>query len=207
MAKKKIVYGTGCIESVLDGTEHQFQERSIRIPTEYSYIGAMPPVLNQGNTVKCVCYSLCSYLDWKKNTYEGDNNGSQYSIDDLFEIREDKHAPGMQIKEALRYLKHTGLGGTKIKEYAMIGSAMQAKQAILINGPLVGGLPVYSNHQDNTFWIEGGRFLGGHCITIVGYNKDGFVIRNSWGDKWCNKGHVLLPYSDFTSFFEVWTMI
>jgi len=206
MAKKKI-YGTGCIASVLDGTEYQFQERSVDVPSEYSYIGMMPPVLNQGNSVKCVCYSLTSYLDWKKNMYEGDNNGGQYSIDDLFEIREDKNAPGMQIKEALRYLKHEGLGGTKIKEYAMVGSLRQLKQALVVNGPLVAGLPVYRNSQEGMFWRESGRFLGGHCITLVGYNKDGIIIRNSWGTSWCDHGHVLMPYGDFQNFFEIWTMI
>lgn len=205
--RETVNFGTGCIESKLDGTEHKFQEKSIRVPSEFSYIGAMPPVLDQGQTYKCVCYSLCSYLDWKKNTYEGDNNGGQYSIDKLFSIREDKNAPGMQIKEALRYLKHEGLNGTKIKEYAMVGSIEQLKQALLVNGPLVGGLPVYKYSQDEKFWEEYGSFLGGHCITIVGYNKDGIVIRNSWGSSWCNHGHVLMPYSDFNSFFEIWTMI
>ena len=207
MKTEEIRYGTGCIESVLDGTEHQYRERSVKTPSAFSYIGAMPPVLNQGATFKCVCYSLCSYLDWKKNTYEGDNNGDQYSIDALYSIRGDKNANGMQIKEALRYLKHYGLGGTKIKEYAMVGSPEQAKEALIVNGPLVGGLPVYDLSTSEKFWQENGKFLGGHCITIVGYNTDGFVIRNSWGAGWCNKGHVLMPYSDFTEFFEVWTMI
>lgn len=207
MAKKKMRYGTGCIQSELDGTEYQFQEKSIDVPSEYSYIGMMPPVLNQGRSVKCVCYSLTSYLDWKKNTYEGDNDGGQYDIDALFDIREDKNAPGMQIKEALRYLKHEGLNGTKIKEYAMVGSTRQLKQALVVNGPLVAGLPVYEFYQRDKFWKQGGDFLGGHCITIVGYNKDGIVIRNSWGERWNDHGHVLMPWEDFQSFFEIWTMI
>jgi len=204
---KKMVYGTGCIASELDGTEYKYQERSMDIPSEYTYIGSMPPVLDQGSSFKCVCYSLCSFLDWRKNTYEGDNDGGQYSIDDLFAIRADKNAPGMQIKEALRYLKHTGLGGTRITEYAMVGSIVQLQQAIVTNGPLVGGLPVYSYSQKDKFWREAGSFLGGHCITIVGYNQDGIIIRNSWGKKWCNEGHVLMPYKDFDNFFEIWTMI
>lgn len=208
MAKKsKVIYGTGCLESKLDGTEYQFEEQSMSIPPEYSYLGLMPPVLNQGKTYKCVCYSLTSYLDWRKNAYEGDNNGGQYDIDKLFSIRADKSAPGMSIKEALHYLRHTGLNGTTIDEYAMVGSVMQAQCALILNGPLVGGLPVYENSQDSCFWQKNGRFLGGHCITIIGYNRDGFIIRNSWGDKWCRRGHVLMPYDEFSNFFEVWTMI
>lgn len=206
MKKREMTYGTGCIQSPLDGTEHKFQERSMDLPTEFSYLGAMPPVLNQGRTYKCVCYSLCSYLDWKKNTYEADNDGGQFSIDELFAIREDKNAPGMTIKEALRYLRHNGLNGTKIRDYAMVSSVRQLKQALLVNGPLVGGLPVYTENRHDEFWKKGGSFLGGHCITIVGYNKTGIIIRNSWGDAWCSHGHVLMPYDGFSEFFEVWTM-
>ena len=206
MKKRDMTYGTGCIKSTIDGTEYKFQERSIDLPAEFSYLGAMPPVLNQGRTYKCVCYSLCSYLDWKKNTYEGDNDGGQYSVDELFSIREDKNAPGMTIKEALWYLRHNGLSGTKIKDYAMVDTVKQLKQALLVNGPLVGGLPVYSDNRHDEFWKKGGKFQGGHCITVVGYNKQGIIIRNSWGTEWCSHGHVLMPYSDFGEFFEVWTM-
>lgn len=203
----KKIYGTGCIESKLDGTEYKFEEQSITIPSEYSYIGMMPPVRDQGRSYKCVCYSLTSYLDWKKNSYEGDNNGEQFDVDELFAIREDKQAPGMSIKEALRFLRHEGLNGYKIDEYSMVGSPEQAMQALILNGPLVGGLPVYKYSQNDYFWRKNGDYMGGHCITIIGYNKEGFIIRNSWGSKWAKKGHIVMPYEDFEKFFEVWTMI
>jgi len=37
----------------------------------------------------------------------------------------------------------------------------------------------------------------GHAVAIVGYNKDGFIIQNSWGPSWGHKGFALLPYEDF----------
>ncbi len=42
-----------------------------------------------------------------------------------------------------------------------------------------------------------GRADGGHAIAIVGYTRDGFIIQNSWGKKWGNKGFALLPYEDW----------
>lgn len=41
------------------------------------------------------------------------------------------------------------------------------------------------------------RAEDGHAIAIVGYTRDGFIIQNSWGEKWGNKGFALLPYEDW----------
>ena len=38
---------------------------------------------------------------------------------------------------------------------------------------------------------------GGHAVAIVGYTPQGFVIQNSWGSGWGNKGFALLPYEDY----------
>ena len=29
---------------------------------------------------------------------------------------------------------------------------------------------------------------GGHCVALVGYRKDRFIVRNSWGSGWGDKG-------------------
>ena len=42
-----------------------------------------------------------------------------------------------------------------------------------------------------------GRAVGGHAIAIVGYTRKGFIIQNSWGEKWGTQGFALLPYEDF----------
>ena len=49
--------------------------------------------------------------------------------------------------------------------------------------------------------------LGGHCVTIVGYNKKEFIIRNSWGTGWNNGGYTTYPYNQFGVHWEIWTSI
>lgn len=39
---------------------------------------------------------------------------------------------------------------------------------------------------------------GGHAFVIVGYNRCGFIIQNSWGEGWGSKGQALLSYDDWT---------
>jgi C1A family cysteine protease len=40
------------------------------------------------------------------------------------------------------------------------------------------------------------RFLGGHAVMLVGYNKNKnvFIARNSWGKVWGDKGYFYMPF-------------
>ena len=41
------------------------------------------------------------------------------------------------------------------------------------------------------------RPVGGHAFAIVGYEKDGFIVQNSWGRKWGYEGFALWTYEDW----------
>lgn len=49
-------------------------------------------------------------------------------------------------------------------------------------------LPIIEHTADKT---------GGHAFAIVGYNKDGFIIQNSWGEKWGYYGFAVLGYKEW----------
>ena len=49
-------------------------------------------------------------------------------------------------------------------------------------------LPVIKQHN----YIE-----GAHAYCIVGYNQDGFIIQNSWGENWGKGGFAVLTYNDW----------
>lgn len=38
---------------------------------------------------------------------------------------------------------------------------------------------------------------GGHAFAIVGYNSHGFIVQNSWGEKWGTNGFAILPYTEW----------
>ena len=197
----------GCFPSDLDGTEYIASWPSFTLPTSFSYKNIMPPVRNQGRASTCVCQTLTGMLDVLHNSMVGVTGiCNNYSIDELYDQRLNKNLEGMQFKTALKYLRHHGLGGQKIANYAMCKSIIPIKQAIVMNGPVAAGLPVYED-AGTKFWLPYGRMLGGHAVTLVGYNKKGFIVRNSWGLGWGTRGYSTITYDDFSSsFFECWTI-
>ena len=204
----------GFVASKMDGTEQEFKAvKGMEIPTKYSYKKYLPEVINQGARPICVPCSVSAYINWNKNLETGDNHhDNKIDLSQIYKSRTTEGNNGMTFKDALHFLRHEGVktenGTFKIKRYAKIGSIIQLKQAIVMNGPCVGGLPVYNEHRDN-FWEEcyNCNFLGGHAISIVGYNEEGFIIRNSWGKGYGSEGYSVMPYDDFGVFMEIWTVV
>lgn len=53
---------------------------------------------------------------------------------------------------------------------------------------------MYDKH-DTEFWKEKKNFnLSDHAVVLVGYDDKGFIFRNSFGEKWGNKGYGVYPY-------------
>jgi hypothetical protein len=197
----------GYIPSQLDGTEYQSDFGDFDIPVEFTYRPLMPPVRDQGTESTCVCQTLTGMLDVQRNAKNDVTNVcNNFSIQELYNQRSNKPQEGMIIKEALSILRHKGLNDEKIANYAMCTSVKTAKQAIVANGPLAIGMMVYNNGSDR-YWISKGMCVGGHCTMLVGYDENGFIMRNSWGLSYGNEGYITLPYSDFEEYcMECWTI-
>jgi hypothetical protein len=202
----------GFVPSKMDGTETKFKKiRDFEIPTEYSYRKYLPSVIDQGNKPICVPCSLSAYINWVINTDTGENKvDNEVDLQEIFRSSSVKSSEGMTFKDGLKFLKHEGVstkeGVETIDRYATIGSIICLKQALILNGPCVGALPVYDSRVTE-FWDSAyGDYQGGHAVAIVGYNEDGFIIRNSWGRSYGDNGYSVIPYDDFNKFMEIWTI-
>ena len=147
------------------------------------------------------------------NLKDGSEKDNDVDLKAIYDSRVDfkDEDNGMTFKDALHFMRHEGVetdkGLYKIKEYSMVGSIEALKAAIVMNGPCIGGLPVYDSSIDE-FWLEGSNLEGGHAVAIIGYDKEGFIIRNSWGSIYGYDGYYHLKYEDFNnSFYEIWTMV
>ena len=75
--------------------------------------------------------------------------------------------------------------------------------------PFVFGFAVYQSFETEevaktgimVMPKENDKMLGGHAIMAVGYDseKEVFIIRNSWGVEWGDKGYFNMPYSYITN--------
>lgn len=203
----------GWAPSVLDGTESEFMhDGSLDMPEAYDYKEYLSRVYNQGNYPICVACSVGAHLNWNMNVDSKNDNSLDNGIR-LMDIYKSKttNGNGMTFKDALHFLRHTGVmsnnGLMKIERYAMVSSVDALKAALVLNGPCIGGM-IVKNFTDK-FWDSkyGNGNYGGHAICISGYNKHGFIIRNSWGEEWGKNGYSVLPYDQFHLLLEIWTII
>lgn len=92
----------------------------------------------------------------------------------------------------------------RIKAYARLNTVLEMKRSLIVNGPFVSGVRVYSSWFTKRVFKTGlipmpkkqDEYEGGHAICIVGYDekKGIFKFKNSWGTKWGDEGYGYLPY-------------
>tara|TARA_B110000238_G_scaffold139109_1_gene150013 strand:- start:820 stop:3033 length:2214 start_codon:yes stop_codon:yes gene_type:complete len=86
---------------------------------------------------------------------------------------------------------------------ARVNSTLGIKAALANRLPVVIGISVYSQFYelrgpDSVYNTTSGSNLGGHAVTIVGYDDSryggAFRVINSWGISWGDEGYFWLPY-------------
>ena len=86
-----------------------------------------------------------------------------------------------------------------------INQNLDQLKANLINGyPVAFGFVVYESFESEEVAKTGfvpmpqpnEKVLGGHAVAMVGFDdtKKLFIVRNSWGNTWGDKGYFYMPY-------------
>ena len=93
----------------------------------------------------------------------------------------------------------------KTIDYRAISQNLDQIKSALIEGfPVVFGFSVYESFESEEVAKTGympmpkpnEKILGGHAVALVGFDnsKKVFIVRNSWGSGWGDKGYFYMPY-------------
>lgn len=197
----------GMIPSGYDPKDHIYSGTDIgmpSIPKEYE-LPNQPMVLNQGSSPICAAISIASIMEWQSMAKDPDNKGKAYDAFQIYNLRDNKDVDGMVPRQALNAVKRNGVKGDHIEEFAKVTNYDMIKMGIICNGPVMIGMAAY---EDPTyFWRPTKNLLGGHAVILVGWNEEGYILQNSWGYEYGNKGKIVLPYKDQKYILEAWTVI
>lgn len=110
---------------------------------------------------------------------------------------------------------YAGASTRKAANYFNLGkNTNQWKSWLATNGPILAGLTVdatWANAKTTSGKLD--AFVpnsehGGHAVCLVGYTVDRFIVRNSWGTEWGDRGfgYASLAYINDAFFPEAYGM-
>ena len=88
-----------------------------------------------------------------------------------------------------------------IKDYHRASAGYEIKQALALDFPVPFGTTLFPAFEDvgsdGKVPMPSGSPIGGHAMLIVGYDtgKQVYIVRNSWGTEWGDKGYCYFPYA------------
>ena len=212
---------TGALFSPKDLRDYKANMRvsGIQLPEEYSVHTS--DIKNQGNVNSCVAHALSSLLEnkYKKhystgfiygyrpsNYYQGEGMYPRQALKTLYNVGDVEHyhfpenvemPKAKTLVERNQDLLITQAKDNKITGYARLNTDQEIKTWIYTKNipvPIVIATEDITLSSDDIIEIPTKYPNAGHMILIVGWNATGYIIQNSWGDKWGNNGTAILPY-------------
>lgn len=197
------------------------------LPEEYTCRDALLPVRNQGSQGSCAAQSAACMKEWQEKQDYGLNE--YLSPQFVYNNRENASTSGMYLRDVMKILHKKGICkeseykyGTfseisdavyksakknVIREYAKVNTIDGLKKSLFNDGPCIIAVPVY-NYGDRMWKPEAGQErIGGHAMTVIGWDSEGFIIRNSWGHNWNYDGYTKFPYEDWGLQWEIWSSL
>ena len=120
--------------------------------------------------------------------HDGDCLYNTFPWNEKYPLVKDRIAKGKDIyfNESKNY---------KIKSYFRCHTDEEIKTAIMTQGAVVLGMPLYKGFGKNVpLPTINDEMTGGHAMCCVGWNKDGWIVQNSWGSRWGDNGYCYIPY-------------
>lgn len=183
---------------------------------------------DQGDRATCAAFAAANI----KEIHESISKNSRtppMSPEFIYQHRHNKPIEGMYGRNVFQILKEIGTvsedlypyGTTeppsevamriasnhKIANFTKVTTSHGLKRALLELGPCYMQLQLVDSSKIEFWRGKPENSMAGHAVTVLGFMSDGFIIQNSWGEKWNGDGYAILPYGDWNCVKECWACI
>lgn len=195
------------------------------------------PVLDQGNEGACTGFALASTINVllaQRDTTEKVSPYMLYRMAQMHDEWEGEDYEGSSIRGALRGWHNMGAceahlwkkrrknitreaaknaRKTRLGPYYRLQKDVTSFHAALNEvGVLIVSAHVHDGWDDPIGSIKAPATMDkenapAHAFAIVGYNAEGFLVQNSWGDTWGGDGRTIWTYDDWDhSLIDAWVV-
>lgn len=231
-SKKEFEFLCTATASPVDNRDWIFDNKDVSFPKKVDLRPKLTYVRNQGKYGSCYAFAACCAKEYQERLDY--NFRGYFSPKFFYGLRENSSREGMHGRDVMKILKSKGVCSENscpyynvdesydyslhykeartniIKSYAQIKELDCLCNAIHKNGVCLITFPVYK--KDNDFWNKSSKddkLQGGHAVAAVGYDleKQHFIIRNSWGSGFGDKGYCYYKFEDWGKHWEIWTVV
>ena len=229
-------YICNAVKSPEDKRDYIYIGSDVKLPEIVDYRDELKMVRNQGKQGSCYAQSVACVKEYQEKKDYGFNRyfSPQFFYNNRTNLYDDntKNDSGMYSRDVMKLLSTIGICTEEsypygkiedkkdikkeiyeeakshtIKAYAKVNSMEKLKRCLFETGPCLIAFPSF-NYTDQ-FFIQRPEDTkkGGHAVTVVGYNKEGFILRNSWGFIWGDSGYTIYKYQDWGIHWEIWCVV
>lgn len=170
---------------------------------------------NQGDKPYCAAYAASSFAEsilWRKNGYRKDIDPVPLYVH-AKKIDGDPLGDGTYLECTLDALLEKGFfdrSRSSVKTFSgrrLDGTSSglaSVKNAIHRYGVCIAGFDItgeWFKPRGGVVRGDGSARQGGHAVTLVGYDRDGVLVLNSWGDEYAHNGFVYITNKAFEEQF------
>lgn len=200
-------------------------EETIGEPTRITdAVLRMPALRNQGQCGSCYSFGASACYEGRVLN----KNGQNVDLSEQFFMMEAKRigphggCNGWYLDTSMNLMKNVGVaaeskcpyrasesacpsgttGTYKIGGFGVTKTADSIKGQINANNPVYVGFAVYtdfSNYSSGYYAYTTGSLRGYHAVCVIGYDAQGWTVRNSWGSGWGEGGNFRILYSQMSN--------
>lgn len=176
----------------------------------------LPDVENQGSINACVAFATAEILNILNKVETGEDVKFSEGFIYGYNRNETARYEGMYPQSTLDHMRNTGsvpkiyydalyempemrdklLADKNFEKLKEISEKYRIKSYVgFLKGEKEEIKRALYEYKYPILGVSNFHFGESHAIIVIGWNKDGFIIQNSWGESWGDKGRGTVPLS------------